>query len=276
MNLWRWWTLHTNSIWKRGSTKTEAYQRHLCFNPIVFLCLLATKHPSTWKIATNPAMGFSQNCKIVGTYTKISLKVYICTKILETNLNWDTYSKVPFLRALSFWVQELTTVQFLDNSILNRENASTTSTAIQIYWMISKASLKPIWKAWSSKLSPNLKALSFSLLVSHIWQIHKIQSQSCIMCTSLYQVINKSLMISIVFTMWWGMRIRRIHKYTGQTRNSITRIGTNIIKYTYLENTSSCRDPLLDLGSLMHSLLMNSKDHHILQNPLNFLHLRSH
>ncbi len=51
MNLWRWWTLHTNSIWKRGSTETEAYQRHLCFNPIVFLCLLATKHPSTWRIA---------------------------------------------------------------------------------------------------------------------------------------------------------------------------------------------------------------------------------
>ncbi len=96
-----------------------------------------------------------------------------------------------------------------------------------------------------------------------------------IMCTSLYQVINKSL-ISIVFTIWWGMRIRRIHKCTRQSRNSITRIGTNIIKYTYLENTSSCRDPLLDLGSLMHSLLMNSKDHHILQNPLNFLHSRSH
>ncbi len=51
MNLWRWWTLHTNSIWKRGSTETEAYQRHLCFNPIVFLRLLATKHPSTWRIA---------------------------------------------------------------------------------------------------------------------------------------------------------------------------------------------------------------------------------
>jgi hypothetical protein len=77
-------------------------------------------------------MGFSQNCKIVGTYTKFSLEVFTCTKLLEINLNQDTYSKVPFLRALSFWVGELTTIQFLDNSILNRENASTTSTAIQI------------------------------------------------------------------------------------------------------------------------------------------------
>ncbi len=143
-----------------------------------------------------------------------------------------------------------------------------------IKWLV-KLAWSQYEKPRLSKLSPNLKALSFSLLVSHIWQIHKIQSQSCIMCTSLYQVINKSL-ISIVFTIWWGMRIRRIHKCTRQTRNSIMRIGTNIIKYTYLENTSSCRDPLLDLGSLMHSLLMNSKDHHILQNPLNLLHLRSH
>lgn len=95
-------------------------------------------------------MGFSQNRKIVGTYTKFSPKGFTCTKILETNLNWDTYSKVPFLRALSFWVQELTTIQLLDNSILNRENASTTSTAIQIYYMISKPT-------WSQYEKPSLQ-----------------------------------------------------------------------------------------------------------------------